>query len=178
MLAHAHHGHDKRHRLLRALDTSGVEHLWLSGYTVNWETGKPLTGKPVKDGKAHTHCSAFVAAIAMRLNVYILRPPEHGTVLLANAQGYWLRDVGAGRGWRPLLDERQAQARADAGELVVASYINPDPAVSGHIAFVRPDSGLAALEIAQAGHHNFARGTMDQGFGTRRWRVHFYAHAL
>ena len=30
-----------------------------------------------KRGPGHTHCSAFTAAAAMRLGIYLLRPPEH-----------------------------------------------------------------------------------------------------
>ena len=81
-------------KLADALDAMTVEKLWLPGRVVNWKTGEPLD-RPVKDGKAHTHCSAFVAAACLRLGVYILRPPEHGTVQLANAQADWLPKEGA-----------------------------------------------------------------------------------
>ncbi len=175
---HLPNGHERyeRDRISTLIEASGVESLWTAGYTVDWETGCPLTGHHVTDGEAHTHCSAFVAAMAMRLNIYILRPPEHSTVLLANAQGHWLDSAGAAWGWRPVFDERGAQVSANRGELVVVSYINPDATKSGHIAIVRAGGG--ELQIAQAGNRNFIRGTIDEGFGSRRWSVRFYRHAL
>jgi len=168
--------HHDRQRIASAIDSSGVESLWIAGYTVDWETGRSLTGHHVTDGQAHTHCSAFVAAIAMRLDIYILRPPQHGTVLLANAQGAWLDGAGAAWGWRPLFDEQQAQEAANNGEFVVASYINPDAEKSGHIAIVRPGHG--EIEIAQAGNRNFTRGLLEEGFGSRRWSIRFYGYIL
>ena len=78
-------------RLAQFLDDTGVDHLWQAGQRVNWETGEPIqVGK-----QTSTHCSAFAAAVAERLGVYILRPPQHPQDLLANAQMGWLRgDAG------------------------------------------------------------------------------------
>ncbi|MGG2362411.1 hypothetical protein ACE4Z5_26075, partial [Salmonella enterica] len=81
-------------RIVQLLDESDVERRWLAGDRIAWETGLPLPTAP--DAlPGHTHCSAYVAAMARRLGIYILRPPEHGQVLLANAQGNWL---AAGKG--------------------------------------------------------------------------------
>src|SRR5262249_49999314 len=80
-------------KLAAAYDAMNVENLWLPKRYVNWKTGEALD-KEVTDGKAHTHCSAFAAAACMRLDVYLLRPPEHSTVLLANAQYDWLHGEG------------------------------------------------------------------------------------
>lgn len=79
-------------RLARFLDGTGVDHLWIIGNRVNWETGEAIAAgtKPTT-----THCSAFAAAAGERLGVYVLRPPQHGQILLANAQLGWLRDAGA-----------------------------------------------------------------------------------
>jgi hypothetical protein len=170
----------RRRRLEELFDTSGVDHLWLSGFHVDWETGRPNRAKP-GGGDTHTHCSAFVAALAMRVGVYILRPPEHSQQLLANAQADWLRGTGMVFGWRALADERAAQDAADAGRLTVASYKNPNPRQSGHIAFVRPADGRAGDIpsvgpcITQAGGHNFVAGSLKQGFGVRRSAVRFFS---
>ena len=80
-------------RLARFLDHSGVEHRWPAGVHIAWETGVP-DGKPESGTGKHTHCSAFVAAEAKQLGIYILRPPEHGQILLANAQYEWLESEG------------------------------------------------------------------------------------
>src|SRR5437868_9503370 len=135
-----------------------VEKLWLPGRVVNWKTGEPLD-RPVKDGKAHTHCSAFVAAACLRLGVYILRPPEHGTVQLANAQADWLPKEGARHGWRPVATASEAQRLANRGVIVVAAF-RETGGKPGHIAIVRPSTkGGAKLrdegpQIIQAGMTN------------------------
>ena len=173
-----------RWRLEELFDASGVDHLWLSGWHVDWETGRANKTKP-GGTDAHTHCSAFVAAIAMRVGVYILRPPQHPQQLLANAQADWLQGTGYIYGWRGLAGEQEAQAAADGGLLTVASYKNPNPKDSGHIAFVRPGSSgrwqilSGGPTITQAGGHNFIEGSLQQGFGSRRSAVRYYAcHTL
>lgn len=167
-------------RILHLLDGSGVDRLWIAGLHVNWETGCPDGGAVSKTGH-HTHCSAFVAAMAKRVGIYILRPPDHGQLHLADAQAEWLPGKGASRGWFRLDSETNAQEAADDGRFVVASYNSGRESVAGHIAVVRPrQSGSHALsgpggpEIAQAGLHNFISGNLDRGFGTHRWSVRFY----
>ena len=96
-------------RIVSALDGMGVETKWIAGAHIHWESGLP-TGVPETSPGKHTHCSAFVASAAKKLGVYILRPPEHGQKLLANAQNEWLAEEGANRGWRKLTDAREAQA--------------------------------------------------------------------
>jgi hypothetical protein len=80
--------------MMKVLDAMGVESKWIAGERVYWDTGLP-TGVPETSPGKHTHCSAFVAAAAKNLGVYILRPPEHGQKLLANAQNEWLAEEGA-----------------------------------------------------------------------------------
>ena len=72
-------------RLREFLDNSGVDHLWLRDYAVDWKTGETIAAYGSSSANPHTHCSAFAASAAMRLGVYILRPPEHTVSLLANA---------------------------------------------------------------------------------------------
>jgi hypothetical protein len=72
-------------RVIDTIDALDVEHHWPAGIHVNWQTGEPDGLSEHTPGK-HTHCSAFAAAAAKRLNIYLLRPPEHGQILLANAQ--------------------------------------------------------------------------------------------
>ena len=88
-------------RLAAVLDGMDVESHWLAHEHVNWETGDPDKGADYEGPGNHTHCSAFAAAAAKKLGIYLLRPPEHGQVLLANAQSGWLESA-AGRksGWR------------------------------------------------------------------------------
>src|SRR5689334_14461426 len=71
--------------LIRRIDSLDVENHWPAGVHVKWETGVP-DGRPESGSGKHTHCSAFVAAAARELGIYILRPPEHPQLLLANAQ--------------------------------------------------------------------------------------------
>ena len=71
-------------RLRQFLDQSDVEHLWQAAIHIIWDTGEPDPERPAGRPSA-THCSAFVAAMAKRLDIYVLRPPEHSQALLANA---------------------------------------------------------------------------------------------
>jgi hypothetical protein len=179
---------DGGRRLAALLDSMDVEQHWPAGVHVHWETGVPDGKAEHGDGK-HTHCSAFVAALAKRIGIYILRPPEHPQTLLANAQYDWLEQQGATRGWLPVADTVEAQRRANRGELVVAAYRNHHDDKPGHIAIVRPsDKGEHLLrdegpQITQAGATNYASTSLRRGFAGHpaawgRHEVRFYAHAI
>jgi len=173
--------------LWKRLEAMEVDRLWLPGAIVDWKTGLP-TGQPVKDGKKHTHCSQFVAAVAERLSVPLLRPPEHGVVGLANAQFDWLASEAAKKaGWVALKDGAAAQSAANDGRLVLASLKNPDATRPGHIAVVRPGAkGAEALaadgpDVMQAGGTNALRTTLRRGFGNHKKeydQIAFYAHVV
>jgi len=174
--------------LARQLDSMGVESKWIAGAHIDWETGLP-DGRPERMPGKHTHCSAFVAAAAKKLGVYILRPPEHGQVLLANAQNEWLAEDGAAEGWRPVGSALEAQALANSGVLVVASYLSHREDKPGHIAIVRP-AAVAPEEIAavgptliQAAVVNSASISAKEGFAghVHAWRdneIDYYAHDI
>ncbi|WP_342359897.1 hypothetical protein [Terrarubrum flagellatum] len=170
------------------LDRMGVEQRWIAGQHIEWETGLP-DGRPLSNRGRHTHCSAFVASAAKQLGVYILRPPEHGQTLLANAQFEWLAEEGAPNGWRPVADAAMAQQLANRGMLVVAAYHNHYDDKPGHIAIVRPSEKSAAQiavegpDIIQAGTRNYSRVSLREGFSGHRsaWgrnEVAYFAHAL
>lgn len=175
-------------RLANLLDSMNVEQHWPAGVHIAWETGVP-DGKEEKSAGKHTHCSAFVASAAKRLGVYILRPPEHGQILLANAQYDWLAGEGGARGWKPVAGATEAQRLANSGSLVVATYHNHSDAKPGHIAIVRPSNKSPTLieregpQIAQAGGTNYSSVSLRQGFAGHRaaWEkqeVQFYVHAI
>jgi hypothetical protein len=137
----------------------------------------------------HTHCSAFVAAAAKKLGVYILRPPEHGQKLLANAQNEWLSGDGAAQGWRRLADAREAQAAANRGLLVVASYHNRHDDKPGHIAIIRAGNktpqqiAAEGPDVIQAGSVNATSISIKAGFAGHpaAWRdnrIEYYAHEV
>jgi hypothetical protein len=184
--------------LATCLDRLDVERHWLRGHEhVAWKTGLPLTREhgvrltPLQQDE--THCSAFAAAAADALGVYLLHPPEHSHVLLANAQYDWLpSDAGRKAGWRAVETAIDAQCLANAGELVVAVFKNPDGTKAGHIAIVRPsDVSDARIEaqgpqITQAGFNNFRSAPLASGFDHHpgawerggRGAVKFYAHVV
>lgn len=175
-------------RLGKVLDSMHVEEHWPAGVIVDWRTGDP-TGKAVTDDGKHTHCSQFAAAACERLGIYLLRPPEHSAVLLANAQYDWLPEQGRAAGWRPVPDGVAAQDLANRGEVVVAVYKNHDPKKSGHIAIVRPATKTAEQiaaegpEVIQAGGHNYNRTSLKRGFANHlgafaQREIRFYAHAV
>jgi hypothetical protein len=174
--------------LANTLDDMHVEKLWLAKHIVAWKTGEPLD-QPVADGKAHTHCSAFVASACMRCDVYILRPPEHGTVLLANAQYDWLRDSGKKKGWKTVGSATEAQHLANQGVMVVASFREDDPKKAGHIAIVRPSTKSEQKiqeegpQIIQAGTSNHQSTSLKEGFkhhptAWKEQKVRYYSHEL
>ena len=175
-------------RIAQKIDSLDVENHWPAGVHVKWDTGVP-DGRPEKSPGKHTHCSAFVAAAAREFGIYILRPPEHPQVLLANAQYDWLEQDGPKRGWRPLETAEEAQRYANEGWLVVATYKNHHDDKPGHIAIVRPsDKREAALreegpQITQAGATNYRSVALRVGFAGHpaawgRHEVRFYAHAV
>jgi hypothetical protein len=176
-------------RLAAALDSMNVESLWLVGEHVNWESGEPDRGAEYEGPGDHSHCSAFAAAAAKRLGVYLLRPPKHGQLLLANAQADWLAsEAGARAEWRSVSDMREAQRLANQGSLVLAVYHNPNRHVPGHIAIVRPSEKSAAAleengpEIIQAGQRNYTKISARVGFehhpGAWPDGIRYYAHAI
>ncbi len=174
--------------LAQKLDSFEVEKHWPAGVRINWETGIP-TGVPEKAEGKHTHCSAFVASAAKQFGIYILRPPEHGQKLLANAQNEWLATEGLAQGWQRLKDAIDAQSAANLGQLVVASYHNHHDDKPGHIAIVRPsDKSADAIaaegpDLIQAGEHNYNEVSTKKGFAGHpaAWRdneIEYYAHNL
>jgi hypothetical protein len=185
-------GHVARARLIALIDSMHVEQRWLADEHVNWETGEADRGADYVGPGRSTHCSAFAAAVGERLGVYMLRPPQHGQVLLASAQTAWFHGGdGLSQGWRPLdgADRaQQAQARANKGDLVVIAYENPDPHRPGHIVIVRPaDKTARALatdgpEIAMAGTNNYSDDIAARAFVSHRgaWPdgVRYYRHAV
>jgi hypothetical protein len=177
-------------RLASMLDDMNVESLWIAGQHINWETGEPDRGGDYEGPGNHTHCSAFSAAVAKRLGIYLLGPPEHGQSLLANAQSKWLESAAAeSEGWRRVSRMQEAQSLANQGRLVVVVYPNPDPHVPGHVAIVRPsEKSIHALEengpqIIQAGTHNHNSTNVRIGFSSHpgAWPdgvTYYYAHPI
>ena len=156
-----------------------VESHWIAGRHVNWRTGEP-DQRPVPIEGHHSHCSAFVAAVATKLGVDILRPPEHSQILLADAQCRWLESEGPQSGWDSLATPLEAQQLANRGRLVVACYVNPDPRLPGHIAIVRPEAlsrrriESDGPQVTQAVHEAAKNGDRSENgdyiYGKRRLR--------
>ena len=132
---------------------------------------------------------AFAAAVGKKLGVYMLRPPEHGQILLANAQAEWFRAPGGKeKGWREVRTAHDAQSLANQGNLVVVVYESPDPHRPGHVAIVHPAHRLERLleqngpEITQAGQKNYFKTSTKVGFqvhvGAWPEGVRYYAHAV
>lgn len=177
-------------RLAALLDQSGLDHLWQPHVHVIWQTGMPDPARPRLSPHV-THCSAYAAAMAARVGIYLLRPPAHDQGGLANAQYGWLTGAGKQAGWRE-VDFKTAQSLANQGEFVVAVFKNPIPWRPGHIAVIRPsEKSLSLLEAhgpeeAQAGFHNAFHIETKQGFSEHAgaWKpggtggIRFFAHAV
>jgi hypothetical protein len=150
-------------RLTEFLDGLPLTSRWIHHHRVVWQTGQQ--NAPEGQGpEAETHCSAFIAAAALMLDIYVLRPPNHGQELLANAQAAWLAGeatypgpTAAASGWIALGssgDPGALKAAVDAanlGRLVVGVYKAPSVRkpdgklhqVPGHTCIVRPQSAAA-----------------------------------
>lgn len=167
------------------LDALDVESLWIAGHHVDWATGESDTPNP--DGsEAKSHCSAFLAALADRLGIYVLRPPDYPQELLANRQVHWLSgepfkhapDNAAALGWRSLGTSggdgalSQAAAEAQTGHLVVAGFAEPPGSTGdqapGHVCVVRPQApdsvGSDGPLMISAGEQNWRKAHMAHVF--------------
>ena len=100
----------------------------------------------------------------------------------------WPRKAPA-RGWRKLADAREAQAAANRGLLVVASYHNHHDDRPGHIAIVRPGNktpeqiAAEGPDVIQAGSVNATSISIKAGFAGHpaAWRdneIAYYAHEV
>jgi len=176
-------------RLLAVLDETDVESRWLAHEHVNWETGQPDKDADYEGPGRATHCSAFAAAVGKRVGIYMLRPPEHGQILLANAQAAWFHAAGGQQnGWRDVKTPKEAQTLANRGYLVTVVYESPDLHKPGHIAIVRPAARPERLleengpEITQASTRNYIKTSTKVGFehhlGAWPDGVRYYAHQL
>ncbi len=175
-------------RLRDFLDGSHVETRWIAGYHVIWQTGQ-RNGPGQGDPAHHTHCSAYAAAVALDLDIYLLRPPHHGQVRLANAQVEWLGGSGnysgplaSESGWSALGNSgsdgvlNNAVAAANAGKLVLGGYFQPPTTGpsgeviqgAGHMVVVRPQDGSFAghgPQVVSAGVKNYLSISMKEAFG-------------
>jgi hypothetical protein len=180
------------YRLGDVLDSMNVEQHWLVHQHINWETGENDRPPDYHGHDMASHCSAFAAAVGERLNVYMLRPPDHPQTFLASAQAEWFHAKdGVGKGWQPLVGEgheQRAQELANKGNLVVIVYESPVPDKPGHIAVVRPsEKSPEALrtegpQIAQAGmeNHNNSIAALSFIHHPGAWPdgVRYYWHAV
>ncbi len=162
-----------------------VENLWLAGSHINWETG--VADKPDATSGNHTHCSAFAAAACKKLDIYLLRPPEHKQILLANGQYDWLPTQAAiNAGWKPVTGNNLyevSQTLANKGFMVIAVCKNPDSTKPGHVALVMPSETIkeklseTGPTLIMAGTHNHNKVSLKAGFKSHltEWPEHTIA---
>ncbi len=144
--------------LQRFLSDQRVDQLWLPKQYVEWKTGATLFPSEEEVSSQHlpktSHCSAYVAAVALKLEVPMLNPDNSpdGNILLANHQNAWLNSPEAALlGWAP-TSYIEAETLADEGELVIASIPGANPYRNpGHIAIVVPDESLSFTQILITG---------------------------
>lgn len=177
---------EKGYYLADEIEQMNVEHHWLPETPIDWKTGE----QSPDERSISSHCSAFVAAICYKKNIYILRPPEHSQLLLANAQCAWLEQHGAKFGWMVVSNPMEAQKLANNGVLVVVCYKSPNSHRPGHIALIRPsEKSCESLfaegpQIAQAGAKNYNSVSLRTGFEhhpgawitAAEYKVKFYRH--
>ncbi|MDE1155372.1 MAG: hypothetical protein PW735_06530 [Acidobacteriaceae bacterium] len=171
------------------IDSMHVDSLWQPRVHIDWLTGQQDQPSSSTGPDRATHCSSFTAALGLRLNVYMLRPPQHPQQLLASAQARWFHtSEGRKDGWEPLGSAAEAQTHANQGDLVVVVYESPDEHRPGHIAIVRPYEKTSeelekdGVETAQAGALNFSNGVARNSFAKHEgaWPngVKYYTHVV
>jgi hypothetical protein len=157
-------------RLTEFLDGLPVTTRWIHNHRVVWQTGQQSAPES-QVATEETHCSAFIAAVALMLDIYLLRPPHYGQDGLANAQADWLAGEGTFSGptakdshWIALGSSgdagtlKAAVEAANVGRLVVGVYKAPSvkgsdgtpQPVPGHTCIVRPQS---AAGVGDDGPH-------------------------
>ena len=170
-------------RLKAFLDSLPIETEWIAGHHIVWQTGQQ--NGPASEGiENHTHCSAFVAAVALYLDIYVLRPPHHPQELLANGQMDWFAGASfpgptaTQAGWRTLGRAgahgviEEAVTAANTGKLVIAGYRQPPVGgheKSGHIVVVRPQdfpATPAATLVTMAGNRNWREIRIENAFAS------------
>ena len=166
------------------LDSLMVEEYWADGVSVNWLTGAAGGNGPNMTQGTASHCSAFAGAVTDLLGVYILRQPYVSDMGLADNQADWLATNNAG--WLPVSSMTNAQALANLGALVVASYYATN--ASGHISILRPSTRSAAdimatgPEECQSGIFNFNDTNVSTGFnqhpGAFPNGIRYYTHTV
>jgi len=173
-------------RVLKVLDDSDVEHLWLKDHTIQWDTGASL-GPIIHD--SDTHCSAYTAAMAYRVGVYMPRPPQYRQNRLVDAQlDYFNSSTGRHDGWHKVDTPEQAQALANMGKLVIVGFhgtINQYDHIIGHTAVVRPSNRTedqiqqSGPQISQAGWRNHRSTTVGVGFKRHpKDELQYFAHDI
>jgi hypothetical protein len=162
------------------LDGIPVETRWVAGHHITWTTGQQDRADGVAPETA-SHCSAFVAAVALALDLYVLRPPNAKQELLTNRQYDWLSGSTAFPGptaqasnWQSLGLSggagvlAQAVALANAGQLVLAAFASADRHKPGHICIVRPQDGSedsgSPPAVMSAGDRNYSTTDMKTAF--------------
>ena len=180
--AHADPINPKGMRLLRILDSMGVDHKWQPFLKVNWQTGLPVPDQP--SNYRGTHCAGFVDAVAQKLGVPINSPSDPQVNPSANEQAEWLAGAGAAEGWHRLDGPVAAQYAANHGELVIAA-LDDSPRI-GHSAIVRPANKGEAEILADGPQETQAGGVNERNTyaadGFRRHsnplgRIEYFGHA-
>jgi hypothetical protein len=108
-------------------------------------------------------CNKFIYLVLTKLGVYM---PIN---TLANAEVQYMLDSPD---WTQVQAD-DAVAAALQGQVAVATYYNPTPGRSGHVALVLPIEG--GVQIAQAGGHTYNQIPLAYGFGS--YPVQFFVHA-
>ena len=126
-----------------------------------------------------TFCNIFIWDVTRALSCEIPHwvtsegepaPVGKGKELRANDMHGWFLGAGRRHGWEPCV-RRETQMHAEAGQPVVALWVNPMGG-PGHVALVLD----AAFNIAQAGTRNFVGQSLLYGFGPVG-TVHFFYHS-
>jgi len=161
---------EKGTRLLLFYNHLDVEHHWLKGNTIDWESG--VRTEPASSGTDnYGYAAEFVAAVCKKLKIRFPGPDEcREGDLLINEQYNWIKEKGKKNKWEGNRRDVEAQRLANEGNLVIAIFPGKTPGQPGHIALVRPanltqemieDEGV---QLIQAGTKNYTSTSAKEGF--------------
>lgn len=131
-----------------------VENKWKQECSVDWLTGETLTdvSKINPLDSWFTHCSSFLSAVCVKLNIHFLTPPEARTEGLANKQCIWLNTYGIKYCWIQ-ISKCDINTYINDNYLIIAcQHCISDPNC-GHIAIV-VDYIDDNVYVCQAGKKN------------------------
>lgn len=143
-------------QLLNSYSNFNILMRWISVNQVNWFTGQKIYSPDTVNFPVGSHAGAFVAAVANRFDMYILRPPVNTQANLAYNQATWFQESSSAYGWTEIIATGMeniyvlAQNAANQGNVVVSSYQNTENG-EAHTNIILPSFSITQADLETNG---------------------------